>query len=73
MNNFKQVNSRVKTAKGRKISSAKWLQRQLNDPYVNLSKQNEYRSRASFKILDIDKKFKIFKKGQKVLKQNSWC
>ena len=67
MNNFKQVNSRVKTAKGRKISSTKWLQRQLNDPYVNLSKQNGYRSRASFKILDINKKFKIFKKGQKVL------
>ena len=58
---------KVKTAKNRKISSTKWLQRQLNDPYVILAKDNGYRCRAAFKILEIDDKFKIFKKGLKVL------
>ena len=58
---------KIKTAKNRKISSTKWLQRQLNDPYVILAKDNGYRCRAAFKILEIDDKFKIFKKGLKVL------
>lgn len=64
---FKQPKKNIKTAKGRKVSSTRWLERQLNDPYVALSKQKGYRSRASFKILEIDEKFKIFKKGFKVL------
>ena len=58
---------RVKTAKGRTVSSTRWLQRQLNDPYVVLAKQEGYRSRAAFKIMEIDKKFRIFKKGRTVL------
>ncbi|MBO4956539.1 MAG: RlmE family RNA methyltransferase [Rickettsiales bacterium] len=58
---------KVKTAKNRKISSTRWLQRQLNDPYVQEAKNRGYRSRAAFKILEIDDKFKIFKKGYKVL------
>lgn len=58
---------KVKTAKNRKISSTRWLQRQLNDPYVQEAKNRGYRSRASFKILEINEKFKIFKKGYKVL------
>lgn len=58
---------KVKTAKNRKISSTRWLQRQLNDPFVILAKENGYRCRAAFKILEINDKFKIFKKGQKVL------
>ncbi len=58
---------KVKTAKNRKISSTRWLQRQLNDPFVISAKENGYRCRAAFKILEIDNKFKIFKKGQKVL------
>lgn len=65
--NFKQPKKNIKTAKGRKVSSTKWLERQLNDPYVALAKQNGYRSRASFKIIEIDNKFKVFKKGYKVL------
>lgn len=65
--NFKQPKRNIKTAKRRKVSSTRWLERQLNDPYVALAKQNGYRSRASFKILEIDEKFKIFKKGFKVL------
>ena len=67
LGNFKQPKQNIKTAKGRKVSSTKWLERQLNDPYVALSKQKGYRSRASFKIIEINNKFKIFKKGQKVL------
>lgn len=58
---------RVKTAKRRKISSTKWLQRQLNDPFVLAAKENGYRCRAAFKILEIEDKFKIFKKGYRVL------
>ncbi len=51
---------RVKTAKGRKKSSTQWLQRQLNDPYVRRAKDEGYRSRAAFKITDIDDKFNLF-------------
>lgn len=58
---------KVKTAKGRKVSSTRWLQRQLNDPYVQLAKQEGYRSRAAFKLIEINDKFKIFHKGQLVV------
>lgn len=58
---------RVKTARGRKISSVKWLQRQINDPYVKEAKERGYRSRAAFKIMEINEKFKLFKKGYRVL------
>lgn len=64
-NRFKT--EQVKTARGRKISSIKWLQRQLNDPYVKEAQKRGYRSRAVFKILEINDKFKLFKKGYKVL------
>ena len=70
MNNFsikRSKTERVKTAKNRKISSTRWLQRQLNDPFVISAKENGFRCRAAFKILEINDKFKIFKKGQKVL------
>lgn len=67
LGNFKQPKKNINTAKGRKVSSTRWLERQLNDPFVALSKQKGYRSRASFKILEIDNKFKIFKKNYKVL------
>jgi len=58
---------RVKSAKGRKLSSTRWLERQLNDPYVREANRLGYRSRAAFKILEIDDKFKIFKPGQCIL------
>ncbi len=57
----------VKTAKGRKLSSTKWLRRQLNDPFVKLAKHQGFRSRAAFKLLEIDEKFKIFRPGDAVL------
>ncbi|MEQ9116360.1 MAG: RlmE family RNA methyltransferase [Rickettsiales bacterium] len=51
--------TRVKTARGRKLSSKNWLQRQLNDPYVKQSKVDGYRSRAAYKLVEINNKFNI--------------
>ena len=67
LGDFKQPKKNIKTARRRKVSTTRWLERQLNDPFVALAKQKGYRSRASFKILEIDNKFKIFKKNYKVL------
>jgi 23S rRNA (uridine2552-2'-O)-methyltransferase len=58
---------RVKTAKKRAASSTRWLERQLNDPYVRAAKAKGYRSRAAFKIIELDEKFHFFKKGARVL------
>lgn len=54
---------RVKTAKGRKLSSSLWLERQLNDPYVAAAKRAGYRSRAAFKLIEIDDRFRLLRKG----------
>lgn len=61
------LHTRVKTAKGRRLSSTRWLQRQLNDPYVQEAKRQGYRSRAAFKLIELDDKFKFLKKGAKVI------
>ncbi len=61
------LKQRVKTAKFRSNSSTKWLQRQLNDPYVKMAKDMNYRSRAAFKLLEIDERYNILKKGQRVV------
>lgn len=53
--------TRVKTAKGRKTSSTRWLQRQLNDPYVKRAKAEGYRSRAAYKLLELDEKYNLLK------------
>src|SRR5260370_39609904 len=58
---------RVKTAKGRTTSSQRWLQRQLNDPYVVEAKKRGYRSRAAVKLLQIDDQFRFLKLGARVL------
>lgn len=58
---------RVKTAKSRSPASARWLQRQLNDPYVAAAKQQGWRSRAAFKLLELDDKFKLLRKGMRVV------
>ena len=54
---------RVKTARGRKSSSTRWLQRQLNDPYVQEAKRLGYRGRAAFKLKEIDEKYGLLPKG----------
>lgn len=58
---------RVKTARGRKLSSTRWLERQLNDPYVVEAKRRGLRSRAAFKLIEIDDKYGFLKKGEKVI------
>src|ERR1700710_1890490 len=57
----------VKTAKSRSPASARWLARQLNDPYVTAAKQQGWRSRAAFKLLELDDKFHLVQKGSRVL------
>jgi 23S rRNA (uridine2552-2'-O)-methyltransferase len=52
---------RVRTAKGRKVSSTRWLERQLNDPYVRRAKAENYRSRAAYKLLELDERFGLLK------------
>ena len=52
---------RIRTAKGRKASSTRWLERQLNDPYVRRAKAENYRSRAAYKLLELDEKFGLLK------------
>jgi 23S rRNA (uridine2552-2'-O)-methyltransferase len=52
---------RVRTAKGRRISSTRWIERQLNDPYVKRAKAEGYRSRAAYKLLELDERFGFLK------------
>jgi 23S rRNA (uridine2552-2'-O)-methyltransferase len=58
---------RVKTARRRTLSSTLWLQRQLNDPYVSEAKLQGYRSRAAFKLAQLDDRFKLLKRGARVV------
>lgn len=58
---------RVHTAKGRKLSSTRWLQRQLNDPFVAEARRQGYRSRAAFKLLQLDERFHLLKPGLRVV------
>jgi 23S rRNA (uridine2552-2'-O)-methyltransferase len=62
-----QKSQRLKKAKRLKKSSQKWLLRQINDPFVERAKLEGWRSRAAFKIIEVDEKFKIFKKGKVVV------
>ena len=58
---------RVKTARGRRTSSTRWLQRQLNDPYVAAAQRAGYRSRAAFKLEQLDERFGLLKSGQRIV------
>ncbi|HEX7005824.1 MAG TPA: RlmE family RNA methyltransferase [Alphaproteobacteria bacterium] len=58
---------RVRSARGRTASSTRWLQRQLNDPYVAAARREGYRSRAAFKLLEIDAKFRLLRRGARVV------
>jgi 23S rRNA (uridine2552-2'-O)-methyltransferase len=68
---------RVKTARGRKNSSTRWLQRQLNDPYVREAQRLGYRSRAAFKLIELDEKLSLLRKNQRVVDLGAapggWC
>jgi 23S rRNA (uridine2552-2'-O)-methyltransferase len=57
----------VKTARGRKASSQRWLERQLNDPYVARSKREGYRSRAAYKLMEMDDRFGFLKPGGRIV------
>jgi len=58
---------KVKTAKNRKLGSSLWLNRQLNDPYVFQSKQDGYRSRAAYKLIELNEKYRLIKPQTKVI------
>ncbi len=58
---------KVKTARGRKLSSTRWLERQLNDPYVRRAKTEGYRGRAAFKILELDDRYRFLVPGARVV------
>ena len=68
---------KVKTARGRSLSSTRWLQRQLNDPYVKRAKTDGYRGRAAYKILELDDKFRFLVPGARVVDlgcaPGGWC
>ncbi|MFA5539554.1 MAG: RlmE family RNA methyltransferase [Gemmobacter sp.] len=58
---------RVKTAKGRKLSSTLWLRRQLNDPYVARARREGYRGRAAYKLIELDDRYGFLKPGARVV------
>lgn len=68
---------KVKTAKGRKLSSTLWLERQLNDPYVTRAKREGYRGRAAYKIMELDDKYGFLRPGARVVDlgcaPGGWC
>lgn len=63
----RELTVKVKTARGRSISSTRWLQRQLNDPYVKRAQAEGYRGRAAFKIMELDDKFRFLVPGARVV------
>jgi 23S rRNA (uridine2552-2'-O)-methyltransferase len=63
----RELKVRLKTGKGRSLSSKLWLERQLNDPYVVRAKREGFRSRAAFKLMEIDDKAHILRKGAHVV------
>ncbi len=73
----RELRVRVKTAKGRKLSSTLWLERQLNDPYVIKAKKEGYRGRAAYKISELDDKYGFLKPGARVVDlgcaPGGWC
>ncbi|MDD4556994.1 MAG: RlmE family RNA methyltransferase [Alphaproteobacteria bacterium] len=63
----RSLSVRVKTAKSRTKSSTLWLQRQLNDPYVSAAQKEGYRSRATYKLIQLDEKYKFLGKGKRIV------
>ena len=73
-NTQRELKVKVKTARGRKLSSTRWLERQLNDPYVAEAKRLGLRSRAAFKLIQIDDQHQFLKPGAKVVefRRSTW-
>ncbi len=63
----RELRVKVKTARGRKLSSTRWLERQLNDPYVRRAKAEGYRGRAAFKLVELDDRFGFLRPGARVV------
>jgi 23S rRNA (uridine2552-2'-O)-methyltransferase len=63
----KRLRTRVKTAKGRKVGSTRWLERQLNDPYVKRARAEGFRSRAAYKLIELDERFGLLKGVRRVV------
>ncbi|WP_126173886.1 RlmE family RNA methyltransferase [Altericroceibacterium xinjiangense] len=63
----KDPDKRVRKARGRTASSTRWLQRQLNDPYVRQAKAEGWRSRAAFKLIELDERFGLIRPAQRVI------
>ena len=63
----KDPNERLKSTRGRTQSSARWLQRQLDDPYVKQARADGYRSRAAYKLIELDEKFGLLKSATRVV------
>src|SRR5947208_10701028 len=63
----RQLAVRVRRSRRRKASSTEWLTRQLNDPYVAEAQRRGYRSRAAFKLLQLDERFRLLAPGRRVL------
>ena len=61
------LKTRVKMTRKRTVASARWLERQLNDPYVAQARREGYRSRAAYKLIEIDDKHKLLKPGQRII------
>lgn len=61
------LRTRVRTAKGRRISSTRWLERQLNDPYVKKARAEGYRSRAAYKLIELDERFGFLKNAERIV------
>jgi len=73
----RDLHVKVRTARGRKLSSTRWLERQLNDPYVQRAKAEGFRGRAAFKIMDLDDRFRFLVPGARVVDlgcaPGGWC
>jgi 23S rRNA (uridine2552-2'-O)-methyltransferase len=71
------LRTKVKKKRGLKESSRRWLERHLNDPYVQRSKAEGYRSRAAYKLIEIDDRYKLIKPGMRVIDLGAapggWC
>ncbi|WDI30723.1 RlmE family RNA methyltransferase [Hyphococcus flavus] len=73
----RELNVHVKTAKRREYGSTLWLKRQLNDPYVRKAKAEGYRSRAAYKLIELDEKFSVLRAGARIVDlgcaPGGWC